>query len=66
MRLLIAYAFPGKEEVNAMQKLVTESLKGPYKAYLTQARFGMARTVEIICYFDQSINDLGDIGLLIQ
>ena len=48
MRLLIAYAFPGKEEAHALQKLVTESLKGPYKAYLTQARFRMTRTVEII------------------
>jgi hypothetical protein len=47
MRLLIAYAFPGKEEVNAMQKLVTESLKGPYKAYLTQVAVAVRSYTEL-------------------
>jgi hypothetical protein len=47
MRLLIAYAFPGKEEVLAMQKLVTESLKGPYKAYLTQVAVAVRSYTEL-------------------
>jgi hypothetical protein len=47
MRLLIAYAFPGKEEAHALQKLVTESLKGPYKAYLTQVAVAVRSYTEL-------------------